>query len=132
MPNETESYWEQAGWATYAGIMLFGLGLVGIVDGVWALRYNELDAQLVLAEGNVELWGWGALIGGILFLATGIGVFTGKTWARWTGILLAMIAIPWSVAWAAIQPTQALIGALLAASIVYALATHPVTVSHGQ
>ena len=132
MSNETESQWEQAGWATYAAIMLFGTGLVGIVNGVWALRYDEKEADLVLAETNLELWGWVALLGGLLLLATGIAAFTGKTWARWTGIVLAVLGIVWNVAWAEVQPTQSLIGALLFASVVYALATAPVTVKTGQ
>jgi len=129
MPNETESQWNQAGWATYAAIMLFGTGLVGIVNGVWALRYDEAEANLVVAERNLELWGLVALLGGLLLLATGIGAFMGKIWARWAGIALSVFGIVWNVAWAEIQPTQSLIGALLFASVVYALATTPVTTS---
>jgi hypothetical protein len=108
--------------------MLFGGGMVGIVNGVWALRYSERQADLVLAERSVELWGAVSLIGGILLLAAGIGGFYGKSWARWTGIVLAVGAIVWSVGWAEIQPMQSLIGALLYITVVYALATHPVTV----
>jgi hypothetical protein len=129
MPNETNDKWQQAGWATYAAIMLFGGGLVAIVNGIWALRYNDRQADLVLAEKNLDLWGAVALIGGILLLTAGIGVFHGKSWARWTGIALSVGAIVWSVGWAEIQPTQSLIGALIFASVVYALATNPVTVT---
>lgn len=131
MPNETASQWDQSGWATYASIMLFGGGLVGIVNGVWALRYSGREADLVLAERNLELWGAVALIGGILLLTAGIGGFYGKSWARWAGIVLAVGAIVWSVGWAEIQPMQSLIAALLYISVVYALATHPVTVETG-
>jgi hypothetical protein len=129
MPNETESQWDQAGWATYAAIMLFGTGLVGIVNGAWALRYNDTETTLVLAEKNLELWGLVAVLGGLLLLATGIGAFYGKIWARWTGIVLAVLGIVWNVAWSEVQPTQSLIGAMLFASVVYALATTPVTVN---
>jgi hypothetical protein len=131
MANETEGQWDQAGWATYSAIMLFGGGLVGIVNGVWALRYDGNEADLVLAERNLTVWGVVALIGGVLTLAAGIGVFRGEKWARWTGIVLAIFAIVWAVGWAQIQPTQSLIGALIAASVVYGLATTPVTVKTG-
>ena len=132
MSNETEGVWQQAGWATYAAIMLFGGGIVGIVNGSWALRYSEQEADLVLAEKNLEVWGAVALLGGLLMLAAGIGVFNGKQWARWTGIVLSVLAIAWTTGWAQIQPTQSLIGALIYSSVVFALATHPVTVERGR
>lgn len=128
MNNETDGRWGQAGWATYAAIMLFGGGLVGIVNGIWALRYEDQRADLVLAERNLELWGAGALIGGVAMLATAIGVFNGKLWARWAGIVLAVLATVWAVGWAQIQPTQSLIASLIYISVIFGLATHPVTV----
>lgn len=128
MSNETDGRWHQAGWATYAAIMLFGGGLVGIVNGVWALRYDDREADLVVAERNLELWGTVALLGGVVMLAAAIGVFSGKEWARWTGIVISVAAIIWAVGWAEIQPMQSLISALIYVSVVFALATHPVTV----
>ena len=127
MADEGGGRWQQAGWATYAAI-LFGSGLVGVVNGVWALRYDDRRADLVVVERNLELWGGIALLGGVLLLATGIGLFTGRHWARWTGIVLATLGIVWNVGWAEIQPMQALIGSLLFMSVVFALATHDVTV----
>ena len=131
MLDKSLSQWDQAGWATYAAIMLFGGGLVGVVNGVWALRYHDRLADLVLAEKNIAVWGWISLIGGILLLAAGIGVFRGKRWARWTGIALAVLTIVWNVGWAEIQPAQSIIGAFLFASVVYALATTPVNLDTG-
>ena len=132
MADETRTNWDQAGWATYAAIMLFGGGLVGIVNGVWALKYaDDRQADLVLGENNLAVWGWVALVGGVVLLAAGIGVFNGKRWARWTGIGVSLATILWSVGWSEVQPTQSLIGALIYASVVYALATTPVTVETG-
>jgi hypothetical protein len=132
MPIESDGMWQQAGWATYAAIMLFGGGIVGIVNGIWALRYSERQADLVLAEKNLELWGAVSLLGGVLMLAAGIGVFIGKSWARWTGIGLAVLGIGWVAGWAEIQPMQSLIAAIIYISVIFALATHPVTVEGGR
>ena len=44
---------------------------------------------------------------------------------------MAELAIVWNVGWAEIQPIQSLIGALINISVVFALATHPVTVVRG-
>ncbi len=128
MPVESDGTWNQAGWATYAAIMLFGAGIVGIVNGVWAFRYSDREADLVLVEKNIELWGTVSLLSGVLMLAAGIGVFSGKSWARWTGIVLSLYGLGWVVGWAEIQPMQSLIGALIHISVIFALATHPVTV----
>ena len=68
MLDKSLSHWDQAGWATYAAIMLFGGGLVGIVNGIWALRYHDRLADLVLAEKNIAVWGWISLIGGIFLM----------------------------------------------------------------
>ena len=131
MSNETDEIWRQAGWATYAAIMLFGGGLVGIINGVWAIRYEAREADLVMAERSLELWGTFSLIGGVVMLTAAIGVFSGRDWGRWTGIVISVLAIIWNVGWAEIQPTQSLIGALINISVVFALATHPVTVERG-
>ena len=128
MSKHRTNRWSQSGWATYAAIMLFGGGIVGIVNGVWALRYDDRIADLVFGEGNIAIWGVAALIGGAVMLAAGIGVFTGRSWARWTGIAIALVAVAWAVGWAEIQPTQALISAFIHVSVIFALATHPVTV----
>jgi hypothetical protein len=132
MPDETENLWEQSGWATYAAIMLFGSGLVGIVNGIWAIRYNDVEANLVVLETNLTFWGVVALLGGIALLAAGIGVFYGRRWARWTGIWLAVLTVVWSVGWAQVQPTQSLILALIHITVIYALAAYPVTVERGS
>lgn len=132
MSEQTEGRWHQAGWATYAAIMLFGGGIVGLVNGVWAFRYNDREADLVFAERNLEVWGVASLAGGVVGLAAGIGLFYGKTWARWTGLAIAVVATVGNVAWAEIQPTQSLIGALINVTVIYALATHPVTVEIEQ
>lgn len=128
MRQDTTSRWNQSGWATYAAIMLFGGGIIAIVNGVWAFRYGDREADLVFAERNLALWGSAALLQGGVMLAAGIGVFYGRSWARWTGIAAALVAIVGSVAWAEIQPTQSLIGAFIYVSVVFALSAHPVTV----
>jgi hypothetical protein len=125
--NETDARWQQAGWSTYSAIMLFGGGLVGIVNGVWALRYNQRQADLVVAEKNLELWGSISLLGGVVMLAAAIGVFNGQQWSRWVGIVVAVLGIAWSAGWAEIQPIQSLISALIHISVIYGLAVRPVT-----
>jgi hypothetical protein len=112
------------GWVTYAGILLIVAGVVAIVDAIWAFRYNDSVADLVLFEDNIEVWGVIWLIVGVVLLAAGYGVFSAQQWARWTGIIAASFAVVSNLSWARVQPTEGLIGAILAILVVYGLAAH--------
>ena len=46
--------------------------------------------------------------------------------------MVAVLATVWTVEWAQIQPTQSLIAALIYISVIFGLATHPVTVENGS
>ena len=53
MANETDTKWDQAGWATYAAIMLFG-GIVVIytmMGGLWAVVWTDALQYVVLMTG---------------------------------------------------------------------------------
>ncbi|MGI9622689.1 MAG: DUF7144 family membrane protein [Acidimicrobiales bacterium] len=113
-----------SGWITYSGILLVVAGVISILDAIWAFRYNDTVADLVLFESNLEVWGVFWLIVGVVLLAAGFGVFQGEQWARWTGIVASSIAIWLNLSWAVVQPTQGLIGAILAALVLYGLAAH--------
>jgi hypothetical protein len=113
-----------SGWVTYAGIMIVVAGFVSILDAIWAFRYDDTLADLVLFEDDLAVWGWIWLILGVLLLVAGFGIFSGETWARWTGIVFASLAILSNLSWAQVQPQQGLIGAILAALVVYGLAAH--------
>ena len=112
------------GWVTYSGIMLIVAGATAIVDAIWAFRYNNTLADLWLFEDNLEIWGVVWLIIGIVLILAGFGVLRAESWAQWVGIVAASFAIVSNLSWAQIQPTQGLIGALLATLVVYGLAAH--------
>ncbi len=112
------------GWVTYAGIMMIVVGMISIVDAIWAFRYNDTLADLVFFENNIQTWGVIWLIVGVVLIAAGFGVFSAQPWARVTGIVAASVAVLSNLSWAQIQPQQGLIGALLASLVIYGLAVH--------
>jgi len=62
----------RSGWVTFAGVMIFIVGILNAFDGLVAItqsRYIErnIGGELPITN-NVKTWGWGALIIGILFL----------------------------------------------------------------
>lgn len=88
-----------SGWAVggtvFAGVMLLLIGLFHAVAGLVALIDDEF--YVVTAnytfEFDVTAWGWIHLIGGIVVALAGIGVFSGSTWSRLTGIAVAVVSI---------------------------------------
>jgi len=95
-PRETRPV---SGWAVggtvFAGVMLLLIGLFHAVAGLVALVDDEF--YVVTAnytfEFDVTAWGWIHLIGGIVVALAGIGVFSGSTWSRVTGIVVAVVSL---------------------------------------
>jgi uncharacterized membrane protein HdeD (DUF308 family) len=112
------------GWVTYSGILLILGGVIALFDAIWAFRYSDTVVDLILFENNLEVWGVIWLIVGAVVIAAGFGVFNAKPWARVVGIVAASLSIVSNLNWAQIQPTQALIAAILAALVIYGLAVH--------
>ena len=113
-----------SGWLTYSGIMLIVVGVVSVFDAIWAFRYSDTVADLIFFENDLAVWGWVWLIIGIVLITAGSQVFNRAQWARWVGIIAASLAIVSNLSWAQIQPTQSLIGVILASLVIYGLAAH--------
>ena len=119
-----DSIGKGTGWITFAGIVLIIVGVVSIFDGIWAFRYDDTVAAVIFFEDNLTAWGWIWLILGVVILVAGFGVFSRQQWARWTGIVVAGLAILGNLAWASVQGNQALIGTIMAILVIYGLAAH--------
>jgi hypothetical protein len=112
------------GWLTFAGIMLMITGLVDVVHGLWALDRADLKSNALLYADKLGGWGWFYLILGIVLVLAGIGVFYRAQWARWTGIIVASIAIVGNALWLFVFPEQAIIVILLASLVIYGLVVY--------
>jgi|SRR4051794_9678599 len=84
------------GWIVFAGIMLALAGAVMFVNGLWALHAstaieNGFKGQLLFSDTDLDTWGWiYVAVGAVIFVA-GLCVFARMQWARWVGILAAMV-----------------------------------------
>jgi hypothetical protein len=112
------------GWVTYSGIMLILVGFISIIDGIWAFRYNDTLVDLVLFENDLKIWGIVWWIVGAIAIAAGFGIFKAQPWARAVGVFGAALSIGSNLSWAQAQPTQALVGVILAALVIYGLIVH--------
>ena len=113
------------GWTTYAGVMLIIVGLLDVVDGLWALDRSDtkLSSTLLYAD-KLGGWGWFYLILGIILVLVGIGVFYRSQLARWIGIIVASIAVVSNMLWVFVFPVQSLIVMFLATLVVYGLVVY--------
>jgi hypothetical protein len=128
--TETRTTEQWSGWTVFAGVMLIVAGCTRIIDGLWALkRDNDLEGapglkELLVFDDNLAAWGWIYLILGVLLIIAGFAVFSNVQWARWFGIVFVSVSIFTHFAWMYAFPVQALIGVVIDALVLYALAAY--------
>jgi hypothetical protein len=114
------------GGAVFAGILLIigGAlwilqGLAGIVKGTSYLE--NADYWITTSAGT---WGWIHLVGGIIGLAAGFGVFSGAGWARWLGILIATVSVVVNFTFIPFAPWWALTIIFIDLWVIHSLFVH--------
>ena len=78
------------GWQTFSGLVLALGGIFAVIDGLMAVyRSTFFVADAVFVFSDLRTWGWITFGIGVLAFASGLAVFSGREWARWTGIAVA-------------------------------------------
>ena len=114
---------QPTGWTVFAGVLLF---IVGSLDALWGLA-GILNDEIVFVGGqgvlvaDVSTWGWVHLVLGSIIAATGLGLFAGAEWARWTAIFFVMINAISQVVWFPAAPLWAFLMIILDVTIIYQL-----------
>ena len=81
------------GWQTFLGTFLALGGIFAVVDGLMAVyRSSFFAGNAVFVFSDLRTWGWITFGLGALGIAAGLAVFSGREWARWTGIIVASLA----------------------------------------
>jgi hypothetical protein len=105
--NMTDS---RSGWVTFAGVMLFMVGVLNIIYGIAAIADSSFfiqDQKYILS--NLNTWGWITLLLGLLQLGAAFSLWSGNLYGRIVAIVAktlgaigALMAIPaypfWSLA----------------------------------
>ena len=73
--------------------MLVTVATFQILEGIAAIAKDEVFVAGIdyVYKFDVTTWGWIHVVLGAIGLATGIGLLAGQTWARITGIALAVV-----------------------------------------
>jgi hypothetical protein len=81
----------QSGWLTFAGLAVEFVGLVNATYGCIGL-FRSAYFTGTAVFGTLTFWSivWIGL--GVLQVAAGLGIFGGREWARWFGIVMALVS----------------------------------------
>ena len=103
------------GWGVFAAVMMLLIGTFHIIDGLVAIfrdEYYVVGKEGLVLHVDYTAWGWTYLIGGVIIVAAGFSLFSGKMWARIVAVGLALLscvlnlgffeAYPW---WSALMIT---------------------------
>ena len=116
----------RSGWVTFAGVMIFVVGVLNAFDGLVAItqtRYIErnIGGELPITN-NVKNWGWVELILGVILILVAFGVFSGANWARIVGIIAVSINLIFQFAYLGHYPFWSLTMIAIDIVVIFALA----------
>ncbi|MGI9596938.1 MAG: DUF7144 family membrane protein [Acidimicrobiales bacterium] len=125
MTTTTPSKWAM-GWSAFAAIALIMLGTFQAISGLVALFEDTFYVVTTewIFEFDVTTWGWIHLIGGIILLLSGFGIFTGNLAARVVGVIVAVLSAVANFAWLPYYPIWSIIMITLAIGVIWALTAH--------
>ena len=115
------------GWIVFAGTMMMILGVFHMFEGVIALfRHTEIafPASGLTVQVSYTQWGWLQLLAGVLVFFAGLGLFTGRMWARTVGVILVSISALINFAWANLFPFWSLTLLAIDFFVIYAIIAH--------
>ena len=122
---------EPAGWVVgvtlFAATMMVVIGLFHVVQGLAALFRNEIyvvGAQYVFSF-DLTAWGWIHLLAGVLLIAAGFAIMTGRVWARSVGIGFAVLSMIANFAFVPYYPVWSLLIIVIDVFVIWALCVFP-------
>jgi hypothetical protein len=81
----------QSGWLTFAGLAVELVGLANATYGCIGL-FRSAYFTGTAVFGTLAFWSIVWIAVGVLQVAAGIGIFSGRAWARWFGIVMMLVS----------------------------------------
>jgi hypothetical protein len=114
------------GWWLFAGILLSISGVLNIIWGIAAIdesHFFALNTNYIISGLNT--WGWITLILGVIELIAAFSLFSGGSFGRWFGIIVAALVAIDSLLNIPAYPFWSLCVFALSVIILYQLAKSP-------
>jgi len=81
----------QSGWLTFSGLAIAFVGLANATYGFIGLFRTAYFSGTAVV-GTLLFWSFVWIGLGVLQVAAGIGIMSGRTWARWFGIVMVLVS----------------------------------------
>jgi hypothetical protein len=123
--NDTYSAWA-VGWSAFAGIMLIMIGIFHAFAGIVAIADDTfyVVGRKWIFEFDVTAWGWIHLIGGVIVVISGFGIFSGNVFARTVGVAVAILSAVVNFAWLPYYPVWSGLMIAMSVAVIWALTVH--------
>ena len=115
------------GWLFFAGTILGLAGIMRILDGIWALRYNGAvpdNLQNAVLGHSLDTYGWVWIGVGVVLILVSFGIVARSQFSRWIGYLGAVVLGVSATFWLPYYPVWSLIYIAIAVMVFYALARY--------
>jgi len=114
------------GWTMFAAFMLIMIGSFHAISGLSGIIKDDFYAITpnYVFEFDVTTWGWAHLIGGIIILLAGFGLFSGAVWARTVGVIVAVISAIINFMWLPWYPVWGIVMIAVDIAVIWALTAH--------
>jgi hypothetical protein len=114
------------GWTMFAAFIMILIGSFHAIAGLAGILEDEFYAVTpnYVFEFDATTWGWVHLIGGIIILLAGFGLFSGAVWARTVGVIVATISAIISFFWIPLYPVWAITIIAVDVAVIWALTAH--------
>jgi hypothetical protein len=116
-----------SGWLVFAGIVLIVAGVMRFFDSLWAFRYHGAlpeNLENAIFGHSLSTYGWIYLIVAIILVLCGFAVMVRSQFARWVGVVAAVIAAISAIWWMPYYPIWSLTYMGIAVFVIYALIAH--------
>jgi hypothetical protein len=122
--SDTARAWATGG-VVFAAALMVMLGIWQVIVGIAAIVEDEffVVAPNYTYEIDTTTWGWIHLIIGVVVALAGFFLFTGATWARVVGIVLAVLSAIANFFFLPYYPLWAIVIIAVNVFIIWALAT---------
>jgi len=111
----------------FASVALAIAGVMRIIDGIWAFRYDGVvpdELEGALLGRSLSTYGWAWIIAGAIMIASSFAIANRSQFARWIGIIASALLTITAVWWIPYYPVWSLVYILIGLFVVYGLVVH--------
>ena len=115
------------GWIGFAGFMMVMLGTFHLIEGLMALFQDEyflVGKNGLTVHLDYTAWGWLHVVAGIVIIAGGVGLFSGRIWARALAVAMAFISAVINIGFLSAYPIWSVILITLDILVIWAVTVH--------